>query len=356
MNDPDPPARIAPLRLVIATVLAFALAAAIVWGYLEGRSEAAREAEGEQAIKDPVRVSTADGQPVVTLDAATRERTGIVTAAVAAAPYQPQWSAYGAVLDLTRYTDLRNRYANAGAQLQTAQAKLAASRTAYERARQLYEDQQNVSLAQFQAAQATFRVDEASVEAARSQVRTLAATANQEWGPALGSAVVGDAPLAKDLIERRLFLVQVSLAPGKSLVQAPRRATVRVGESAHFTAFYVSPATRVDPKIQGASFFYTLPAHSGVLPGMNVVVDLAHGEPRVAARVPADALVWWQDRAWVYRRTADDKYARVEIPTVMPAGNGGYIAPSLGAGAQIVVRGAQSLLSEEFRAQIQVGD
>ncbi|PZR86100.1 MAG: multidrug transporter, partial [Hyphomicrobiales bacterium] len=44
----------------------------VTWGFVEGRSEAAREAERERPVKSPLRVSLDErGDPVVTLDAET---------------------------------------------------------------------------------------------------------------------------------------------------------------------------------------------------------------------------------------------------------------------------------------------
>ena len=59
-------------------------------------------------------------------------------------------------------TDLSNNYANAQAQVQTAQAKLAMSRPAFERAQKLYNNRQVVSQALLQAAEAALGTDQAS--------------------------------------------------------------------------------------------------------------------------------------------------------------------------------------------------
>lgn len=275
--------------------------------------------------------------------------------APAPAPYQEQIRAYATVLDLGRLTDLHNSYANAKAQWQMAQAKLAASKKAFERAQGLYKDQQNVSLAQLQAAEATFRADQASLSAAESQARTLAATVQQEWGSVLAKTLIDDTPMITRLIERRDVLLQVSLPPGVALPRPPSKAAIETGRDQRAAITFVSAATRVDPKIQGQSFFYVAPAESGVLPGMDVLAYLPHGAAIEAAAVPAAAIVWWQDRAWVYRRTGPETFTRVEIPTDLPAPGGGYVVKGLPKHSEIVIQGAQSLLSEEFRAQIQVG-
>jgi hypothetical protein len=94
------------------------------------------------------------------------------------------------VLDLARLTDLNNRYSNAEAQLRSVRAKIAASKPAFERAQRLYGNQQSVSLQALQSAEAAYRADEAAEASAESQVRTLSATAYQEWGAVLGKSLI----------------------------------------------------------------------------------------------------------------------------------------------------------------------
>src|SRR5207249_4494419 len=136
------------------------------------RTEAVREAERERPVKAPLRISMRDGVSVITLDAQTQHSSGIETTMLTSAPYQEQVRAYAMVLDLARLTDLSNNYANAKAQLQTAEAKLVASKAAFERA-QVLQKGQAASLAQLQVAEAAFLTDQAALAAAESQVRTL---------------------------------------------------------------------------------------------------------------------------------------------------------------------------------------
>jgi hypothetical protein len=293
---------------------------------------------------------------VIRIDAPTQERSGIETTRLPSAPYVDQVRAYGMVLDAARLTDLSNNHANAEAQLRTAQAKITFSKAAFERAQKLYDNERSVSLALLQSAEATFRADEAGVGAAESQVRTLSATAYQEWGPVLGKSLVERSPTVARLIERQDFLLQVTLPPGVMVPGPPAAAAIENPRKARSGITFVSPATRTDARIQGLSFFYLAPAESGVLPGMNVLAFLSSGDGVDGVAVPAEALVWWQDRAWIYRRIEPETFARTQIATDQPTAVGGYVDKNLGNDAEIVTPGAQLLLSEEFRVQIQVGE
>ena len=67
---------------------------------MEGRNEAALEAERERPVKAPLRVSRGEGEPIVSVDPETRKRSGIETMVLTAAPYQEQVRAYVTVLDV----------------------------------------------------------------------------------------------------------------------------------------------------------------------------------------------------------------------------------------------------------------
>jgi hypothetical protein len=326
-----------------------------VLAFLRSHEQLTLEAERERPVKPPTRISTENGVPVITLDDKTQRTSGIETSTLRTAPYQEEVRAYGMVLDLARLTDLNNSFINAKAQVQTTEAKLAASKVVFDSAQSLIKSQLETSASLAQA-KAAFLADQAAIAAAESQVRTLSATAYQEWGAVLGKALVDGSPTIARLIEREDFLLQITLPAARTFVRPPATGAIEVGKGARAEITYVSPATRTDPRIQGVSFFYTTPAESSVLPGMNVVVYLPSGKSVDGVAIPPSAIVWWQDKAWVYRRTDPNSFTRTEIATDVPRPDGSYVVGGIPNDAEIVTQGAQLLLSEEFRAQIQVGE
>jgi multidrug efflux pump subunit AcrA (membrane-fusion protein) len=341
---------------LLGLVAIIALGLLLVWGFVIGRNQAAVEGDRFRAVKAPLRVTADNGATVITIDEETQRHSGITSDVLTATPHQQQIRAYGTVLDIARLTELSNRYASAQAQVQTAQAKVALSRMEFNRATKLYNDQRAVSEAQMQSAEAAFATDQANLMAAQAQARSLTAQAYQDWGSVIGKSLIDGSPTIERLIERQDFLLQITLPPGVMLAPAPLTASIESGKDTRAEITFVSPATHIDPKIQGISFFYVAPANSGVLPGMNVLAFLPTGKTVDGVTVPASAVVWWQNRAWVYQRTGPNKFVRVEIDTDLPAPGGGYIVGNMPGDVQIVTGGAQLLLSEEFRSQIQVDE
>jgi hypothetical protein len=99
------------------------LAASAIW--IAAAISAGPSLAGDASPQSPeLSPAAGSGEPgTVRLSPDQQRQIGLQTAILEAAPHPEQFRAYGAVLDVARITDLTNTYANAQAQLQTAQAK-----------------------------------------------------------------------------------------------------------------------------------------------------------------------------------------------------------------------------------------
>lgn len=125
----------------------------------------------------------------------------------------------------------------------------------------------------------------------------------------------------------------------------------------------VGPAAGVDSLTRAPVYLYRVPrVWSGARPGTPIVATLrdarssAHG-----VLVPNDAVVQWQALSWAYVEHGRDRFVRRRVDTSHPVPGGWLVTPppapgqprdpwALAPGDTVVVRGAQILLSEEFRA------
>ncbi|MFI4947715.1 MAG: efflux RND transporter periplasmic adaptor subunit [Alphaproteobacteria bacterium] len=319
------------------------------------RAEDADNADRAASPKPP-RVAMKNGLAVVTLSAAEQQASGIETARAAPAPAQDAVVGYGAVLDSAPLSELSNRYLAAESEVATATAKLAVSRGAFERAKILYKDRQNISAAQLEAAEGTFEVDRAMLDAAQSRLRGVAESARQAWGGVVGVALIERTVLITRLVEREDYLVRVTLPAGAAGATPPETASVRLDGGRELSLAYLSPAPTIDPRLQGIGYLYRANADSALLPGMNLEVLLAVPASGQRVVVPEAAVVWLQGKAWIYLRTGPNTFVRRDIVPDRAAPDGGYLVSGLPPNPDIVVRGAQMLLSEEFRAQVPIED
>jgi hypothetical protein len=346
-------------RLLWALLVVVAVGGLVV-AYLFSRQAAGREAESEKPIKAPLRVTTDNGEAAVKLDPAGQRLNTLDTAPLVATAHRTDVRAAGGVADGQPLIDGRNTYREAQTTLEKARAAAEVSRRAYERLHALYLDERNASAKTVEAAEGTMRSDAVAVRGAEDALALNADRLRQQWGEAVAQWIITGSAEFQRVATLQDVLVQVMLPPGASLAPPPT-ASLELSMGGTESARFVSAFPHPDPRIQSPSYLYVARSRVGLTPGANVVVRLASGAAVDGVTVPLTAIVWWQGKAWTYVQTATDTFARREVTTETPLGDGWFIPANaqdpraLRSGQRVVIAGAQQLLSEEFRSQIQGG-
>ena len=341
--------------LLLVLIIAVAVGG-LIFAFIEGRAEFARERERESPVKAPTRITVVGGENVVKFDDAERKQGGVEIGPLSAITYQATIRAFGVVVDPQELIDLRGQLETALAQLNKGRAASDVARKEFERQKALVKSQ-NVSEKSFQDAEGNFLVEQANLAVAQAQVNAMEATARQRWGAVIGQALIDNAASAERLWRKEDLLLHITVPNGVALAEAPPTATVQGAGGSALAAKFISRAQRTDAKIQGRSFFYIAEAKdAGLLPGMNVAALLPVGEPQPGVLVPGSAIVWLHGKTWVYAEGEPDHFARRVVSTEQPDGDGFFQPADFASGSRFVVQGAQVLLSEEFRAQILIGD
>ena len=344
------------MRKTLAIAIGIALLALLVWAFTRGKVERAAEVERERPVKAPSRVSIEHHETILSLDAATQQKSGIAVVALEPTMHQPEQRAYAQVLEMRAWSDARNAYLVAKGQSDKARATAEESRTDVERSKQLH-TAGSASAEAVQEADVKARAEQATVQPAEAAVQLLESSMRETWGNPLARWLMEGSPQLDELVNQRSVLIQVSLPAAVSLGDPPHTATLRGADGNPVSAQFVSTTARVDPRFQGSVLFYMAPrAARGLFPGLATTAFLPHGEPQSGVVVPIDAVVWWQGRAWVYVQIDTQRFARREIPADAPVAGGWFVSEGINAGERVVNKGAQQLLSEEFRSQIEVGD
>lgn len=310
------------------------------------------EEDKKAAVTVPSHVSVQNGQTVITLDTATQQRMGLITAVLASAGAHAEEIASATILPTQDLLTLRNNYVAAQSQVQKAQASVSVSEAAYQRLNSLYERNQDASQKSVQAAQGVRRTDLATLSAAQQDLALQKFAVQQNWGPVVAGWISAGSNELNQVLGQKVLLVQVTLPPEKAFY-APQRIMLSMAPGELAPARYTSPLPRTNPLIQRATLLYETPYRPNLAPGMNLVARLPEGPMRRGVVIPYSAIVWWQGQAWAYLPVTGTQFTRKQLSTDTPFSNGYFVASEFKPGDRILVRGAQFLLSEEFRSQIQ---
>ena len=320
------------VRRVVPILLAAAAAVVLVVLYRNHRREVAHEAEREAPVVAPSRVREEAGAAVVTLDSAERRRIGLAVAALEAVSSAPEQRFPGElVAESERAAVLRAPVAGrftvpAGARWPGLGERVPAG----------------VAIAQVSDARPLSLPIAGVVTRVGAQPGALVEA---------GQALLEVADYSRPLV-RVAWLAAAGAAPSPKVSLSPDGGATRV------PARLVGPAPEADPVTRRAAYLYRAErAWPGATPGTPVIALVpGGGRASAGALVPDAAVVQWEGLAWLYRRRGADHFERVRVPTDRPVSAGWIAGPPLAPGDTVVVKGAQELLSEEFRARVTVGD
>jgi biotin carboxyl carrier protein len=267
---------------------------------------------------------------------------------------------------------LTNQLAVARSDANSAAATVEAARAAYERARVLNADAKNVSDRVVEEARSKLETERARLDAAHETVRTIE-NSLQSGGPASstplvsqfqgtvveimaqpGESVEAGTPLLRISRLDRL-VARIDLPFGESLPSAAVIARIVPAGQEHqpIEADRIANAAVLDQKAPGQAFLFRLrESRFGLRPGLAVTAYIATGSAkRAGAKVPTAAVVRLSGKAYIYVQSGNEQFTRKEIRTDSPMASGYFIGNQLPPGTRIVIAGAQTLLSEEFKPE-----
>jgi hypothetical protein len=300
---------------------------------------------GKPAADKPAAEKEAE-TPGLTLKAEEVTSLGIATMPAQAASWRQQISGYGVVTAL-------DAIAANDAEVMTAQAAAAQSQAAAARARSLSTGEEAaVSREVVETAQSKAAADQAALMLA--QRKTDAAFGhNAPWHDAASRQAV----MAR-LASGRSVLVRVTFPLGALGNTIPATLQIaRLGanpKSWTTNTIWEAPSDSTFP----GRGFYTLLDGSDLAQNEHVTATVPVGAGQAGVTVPAAALIYGDNEAWVYVQTQASTFLKTKIDIGKPLGDGYFVADGAGirAGQKIVTSGAGLLLARETNPSTEAGE
>lgn len=267
-------------------------------------------------------------------------RLGLRVSPAAPATYTPHVHGYGVVLNFSTLAPTL-------AAVVMAQAAVLQSHAALEDARALFgttNSKHAMSREALEAAEHQDASDQAQLELAYRQ-EVSAFGQNAPWRTA-----ERDSPVLTRLTYGHAVLVQATFPLGVEFATAPAiffvaRLNTQVGQpSVSATTIWDAPA---DPTIPGRSFF-ALVEGSDLAQGEHVLIVAPTGQPLKGVKIPADAVVLSEDKAWCYVFRAPHTFNRLPIDLNRALDSGYFVERGITPNEPVVVMGAGLLLAREL--------
>lgn len=318
-------------RIILTWLCLLAVIAAVIWGSFELKERFGHEPDEEAAAK------VEDKKP---LDAEALEHAGVELTPLAAAKWQAQLSGFGRVMDPAPLVTLQNERLMAEAALKASEAEVA-------RARKLFEGGENIARKVLEQAEAAVTADRLKFQAAEQRFLL-------EWGPEIDK---DRDDLIAQILSGKTVLVRAELSSASVPDEAPEKARVLVaGHNEPLEAEVIAAAPAVDAKSQAAAWFLKMarPKHP-LPPGLSVNVEFTGDEkPEDGVLIPAKAVLHYLGEAWVFTEGEEKgHFERKQVELEHALAGGWFASEDFKPGEKIVTTGADSLLADELKAQIE---
>ena len=299
---------------------------------------------GKESDDKKPKADVAEETPGLTLKAEEAQSLGITTAPARAAQYRAQVAGYGVVTPL-------DQIAQADADFLTAQATAAQSQAAANRARSLGTGEEAaVSREVVETAQSKAAADQAALMLARRK-SDAAFGAGAPWhDTARGAAIRARLASGTTVLVRVTFPLGALGGATPAALLISRMGADKKTWTAH--SVWEAPA---DPSLPGRGF-YALLDGSDLAQNEHVSAAVPVGAGQSGVSVPANALVYGENEAWVYLRDKPDHFTRVPVDTAKATPDGYFVSGGLHAGDPVVTGGAGLLMARELNPSTEAGD
>lgn len=291
---------------------------------------------------------------------ALSEAAGIRTQPLSASQQAPEFNAYGNVVSLEPLVALRQQYLAAQADQESAAATFQQADSGLTRTRNLHQ-QEIISTRRLQEQQAQWRNDKAKLNTSQYQQQSVVANSRLQWGKTLTDWFTATRnPQAEAFLSGKTQLLQISLPPNRHLPSGLKRIAVdEYGRRDQaIDAQLISKTPQVDPVTLGERYFFKISERQ--LPfGAHItawIADDKQATPTSGVIIPENAVVWHLGQAFVFIKDEKQNFVRHLLPTLRSSKGGYFLHSGLEAGQEIVVSGAQTLLSQELKKLIPVED
>jgi len=299
-------------------------------------------------------VEMINGRLAVHLPDAIQQQANLELTRISRAEYKNEIHAIAQVIDIQPLVRLRSDIRQVRTEIRMAETALQVSGQEFERLKLLHKEASNISERELQQARLKWMSDGLELEGKRNRFDDLKDASIQSWGNELTEQILSNSDIVNQLFERKLLLLLVTLEINRLLPENTDTVVISQREDPDFSgaAYFLARALQVDNRIPGQTYLFYTPAIS-LRTGQYVDVWVPAGSDMLdGVYIPPAAIIWYVDKPWVYLKIDDHSFIRKELADFIITRQGWFVRNGFQDGDEIVLHGAQMLLSEEFRWSI----
>ncbi len=287
---------------------------------------------------------------IIELDSAIQQKMGIETAIIKPYSQPVHRPTYGKVLDLTPLLNFRRDCLTTQSQLHEARQQLSLSRKALNRLEKMVKDRAT-SLRKLEQQRRQWLIDQALLQQSQIKLDALLAQYRLRWNR-LADIFCQPQNQVADFLSGKDKILAIVKPAGKTAANIQR---LRLSVNQQEQLIAVQPLDDIDlfDPVKQSTYLLFRTSAQPLHPGQHfsASVPLADHSHR-GLFIPENSLLWHLGQAFVYIKTNPEHFQHRTIERLIPVPKGYLVNDAIENGEEVVVNGAQQLLSTEFRSQI----
>lgn len=299
------------------------------------------------------KVIVVDGFKALQLDEDTVEASGIISDKAERMSIKLETVAYAEVVDVAPLVALKTEFEAALAQQNILINDLSNHNKILNRAEALHKAK-SLSARELDKIRAERDIKSSKLSAINTHLASIKYKVKSLWGKKIASFIYdGDRRSDFNLIaSNQVKLILLSLPKNKVFEHQQQKVFISHTNEREqaVEAAYIAPANYVSNPLYGESFLYSVESNK-IRAGMKLFAWVDKNEKDIDGLfIPDDAVVWYANEPWVYLHHEEALFIRKPLSDARKI-SGGWLLEneSFISDDLLVVRGGQTLLSEEFK-------
>jgi hypothetical protein len=298
-----------------------------------------------------------DGLNQVRLTDAIKNNSGIISKEIVKSNKEMTFSNYGIVQATDTLIDLKNIQDQLLSDLSTLENQFKTENKKLKAFVTLNEDNKNISDQALSDQQILVANISGSIDNINILLKNLKQKVLSQWGDEFYKLIKNEKPIKnlQSLLDGKSRLVKITLPSSEGEQVIPKKILFNpINGSKEIEGYFVSKAPTVDPSLLGQTFYYLINS-SDIRIGSKLIGFYQNTNDKKISlfELPHNSIIWSSGLPWVYVEKESAVY--IKKPVVLKNEiKGGWLASSdnISDNDKVVIKGAQLLLSEEYKYQI----
>jgi len=302
-----------------------------------------------------------DGLTFVKLPISVEKNSNIQYEPILLSSHNQDIPSYGITVNLKELFETKNQLSNFSNQINKLNAQLKESKEHLTNLIILNQDDKNISDTVIHDKKIDINNLINDLEMLENNKESLLISIQHQWGSVFNEILLNPKTHElKNILSDKYRLVKITIASNNipNDIQSNINISLSNNNEILYKAIFVSEAPDVDEALQGKSYFYIV-KNNQLKIGSKIKTSITKNQNKQNKQnnylfIPKESIVWSNGKAWAYiKDKIKDRFMRKPLPKMSETTNGWIIKQGIfKENENIVIDGAQLLLSEEFKYQI----